>query len=152
MTDIDHHLMAPPFIREAFRLRGPDGAEGVLWDFRIGQPNVTMLTGEVLHSLEHMLNVYSREHSDSVVNAAPMGCRTGFHIVTFGSVDQAAMARLIAGALGTACEATAVPRANTHDCGAAAYHSLDEAQEVAQWLLSRRSEWGGQLRPDHSSS
>lgn len=138
--DLDHRTMVPPFLRESHRLHVPDGPDVAVWDLRVGQPNVTRLPGPVVHSLEHALLVYLRAH-DTIVSAAPMGCGTGFYIITLGTLDFAALSGLVADALRALESASEVPHANTVQCGAAAYHSLTGAQEVARWLLSRRDEW-----------
>ena len=140
--DLDHREMAPPFLRESHRVPTPSGAEVVVWDLRIGQPNVTRLPGRVLHSVEHALIVYLRAASPSIITAAPMGCGTGFYVVTLGHVDFAELSELLADALRELQSATEVPKVSMSECGAAEFHSLAGAQEVARWLLSRRGEWG----------
>jgi S-ribosylhomocysteine lyase len=145
--DLDHRTMAPPFIRESHRVSSPQGTDVVVWDLRLGQPNITRIPGRVLHSVEHALIVYLRRDSPCVITAAPMGCGTGFYIVALGSVDFTEMSRLVSGALHSLLEAEDVPLANTAQCGAAHHHSLAGAHEVARWLLSRRDDWGNAAHP-----
>ncbi|MFI9741599.1 S-ribosylhomocysteine lyase [Streptomyces sp. NPDC052494] len=144
--DLDHRKMAPPFLRESYRVPIPNGPDVLVWDLRVGQPNVTRLPDHVVHSVEHALIVYLREHP-SVVTAAPMGCATGFYVVALGTLDFAALADLVADALRRLIDATDVPHRNTEQCGAAEHHSLTGAQEVARWLLSRRDDWAQALHP-----
>lgn len=139
--DLDHRQMAPPFLRESHRVPTPSGTDVAVWDLRVGQPNVTRLPGPVLHSIEHALIVYLRAASPSVVTAAPMGCGTGFYIITLGNVDFAELSGLVADALHELQSAMEVPKANMSECGAAEFHSLAGAQEVARWLLSRCADW-----------
>lgn len=138
--DLDHREMAPPFLREQSRVTGASDTV-IVWDLRIAMPNVSALAGEVLHSLEHMLAVYLRRRNRAVVNVAPLGCRTGLYIVTIGPMAPEDMCALLAATLDDIHGAYEVPLANTTECGAAAYHSLTGAQDVARWLLSRRTEW-----------
>lgn len=144
--DLDHRHMTPPFLRESHRLEVPGGPAVAVWDLRVGQPNVTRLPRNVLHSVEHALITFLREHP-AIVHAAPMGCGTGFYIVTLATLDFPALAPLVADALRRLERATEVPAANTVQCGAAADHSLTGAQEVARWLLSRQDEWAQALHP-----
>ncbi|OKJ78787.1 hypothetical protein AMK30_04750 [Streptomyces sp. CB02460] len=132
--------MTPPSIRETHRASAPDGTV-IVWDLRIGQPNVTRLPGPVLHSIEHALIAYLRRGSPAVIHAAPMGCGTGLYVVTTGALTFEQVAQFVADALEALLRATAVPMADVQQCGAAEYHTLSGAQEVARWLLLRRTEW-----------
>ncbi|MEW5352290.1 S-ribosylhomocysteine lyase [Streptomyces sp. 16-176A] len=146
--DLDHRQMTPPFIRESHRASSPDGTDVVVWDLRVGQPNVTRLASPVLHSVEHALIAYLRRDSPAVIHAAPMGCGTGFYVMTFGGLDFDGIAALVAGALESLLQATAVPMADTTQCGAAEHHSLTGAQEVARWLLRHRADWAQAQDPN----
>ena len=141
MPDIDHALMTPPSLRIAHVQHGTAG-DGYVWDLRIAQPNVSHISMPVIHSIEHFLGSILRESSSRVLVVAPMGCQTGFYIVTLGISDFTEMAELVADGLRSVLEATAVPLANTTQCGWAENHSLAGAKSVARWLLSRRHEWG----------
>ncbi|WP_131769893.1 S-ribosylhomocysteine lyase [Candidatus Protofrankia californiensis] len=145
-TELDHRDMDVPFLRVASRILSASGLDATVWDFRVGQPNVAAVPGPVLHSLEHMLAVYLKERSDSVLNVGVMGCRTGFYIITLGAVDFGKISRLVAQALEAIQAATEVVLANPSECGAAEYHSLAGAQEAARWLLSRRADWAETVR------
>lgn len=140
MADVDHRLMTPPTLRIQSH-RDLDGSRACVWDLRVGQPNVSQLAMPTVHSIEHFLGTYLREASDRVLAVAPMGCQTGFYIVTVGITEFAEMAGLLEAALERVGRATAVPVANSEQCGWAENHSLVGAREVAAWLLHRRDEW-----------
>ena len=141
MADIDHRFMAPPFLRIMEQRQSSHGGETYLWDLRIAQPNVTSIPMSTIHSIEHLLATQLRAASDAVVAVAPMGCQTGFYIVTVDLGDWDKMAMLIIGALQAVLAATEVPLANNVQCGWAQNHNLTGAQEVAAWLLHHSSEW-----------
>ncbi|SFE43453.1 S-ribosylhomocysteine lyase /quorum-sensing autoinducer 2 (AI-2) synthesis protein LuxS [Actinacidiphila alni] len=143
--DLDHRRMTPPFIRESHRARSGE-TDVIVWDLRIGQPNVSRVPAPVMHSMEHALIAYLRRDGPAVIHAAPMGCGTGLYLVTF-VLDFEEIARLVASALESLLRATEVPMADTAQCGAAEHHTLSGAQEVARWLLRHRAEWAQAL--DH---
>jgi S-ribosylhomocysteine lyase len=140
MPDADHRSMTPPFL--ALRESRAVGSGSIqVWDLRVSQPNVAQLSSTVTHSLEHFLAVELRAVSDAVLAVAPMGCRTGFYVITVDLDDEERMTKMLTAALGMIAGAEAVPLANERDCGWAEEHSLVGAQRVAEWLLLRRSEW-----------
>lgn len=127
---MDHREMRPPSL-SLQRQAGPVE----IWDLRIAQPNVSHLSGEAMHSLEHFLGSLLPEQG--ILLAAPMGCRTGFYIVT-ANLSYSEVRAAVLWALEQILVATEVPLANNLECGWAEYHSLTAAQEVAEWLLRRR--------------
>ena len=141
MSDIDHRAMTPPSLRITQQASGPAGDQISTWDLRLAQPNVSHVGMPVVHSIEHFLGTYLRQMADFVILAAPMGCQTGFYVVTVGMNDFDTLERLIASALEAVLEATEVPLANVKQCGWAENHTLVGAQRLAQWLLDRRSTW-----------
>jgi S-ribosylhomocysteine lyase len=141
MPDIDHRLMTPPSLRLTQQVSGPAGDQIFTWDLRLAQPNVSHMDMPVVHSIEHLLGTFLRQLANYVVLAAPMGCQTGFYIVTVGMDDLDTLERLIASALEAVLDATEIPLANAKQCGWAENHTLVGAQRLAQWLLDRRSTW-----------
>src|SRR5690242_682497 len=99
MADIDHRFMTPPSLRIAEQRAGSAGDQVFVWDLRIAQPNVSNVAMPVVHSLEHFLGSYLKGATGSVATVAPMGCQTGFYIVTvnIGTFDE--MASLLEQAL-----------------------------------------------------
>lgn len=128
---MDHRDMTPPSLtlqREAPLVR--------IWDLRLAQPNVSHLPTAAVHSLEHFLGSLLPEFDPRFILAAPMGCQTGFYIVT-ARVERGVVLRAVRGVLHQVQAATEVPLANNVECGWAENHSLRAAQEVAGWLLRR---------------
>ena len=140
MPDIDHEVMTPPSLR-IVRDHPLAGDTAYVWDFRIAQPNVSHLAMPVVHSIEHFFGIGLSAASPKVIHVAPMGCQTGFNIVTVSLDSFEEMPDLVALALRQILDASEVPMANPVDCGWAENHSLVGAQRLSSWLLSRRSEW-----------
>ncbi len=57
------------------------------WDIRMKKPNHgDYLSTGAAHTLEHLFATYARnsQYKDGVVYVGPMGCRTGFYLLTRG--------------------------------------------------------------------
>ena len=57
------------------------------WDIRMKKPNQgDYLTTGAAHTLEHLFATYARNSAvkDGVIYVGPMGCRTGFYLLTRG--------------------------------------------------------------------
>ena len=81
---VDHTTLMP-----GMYLSRRDGAEGEIltWDIRMKQPNKgSYLSPAAAHTLEHLFATYARnsKYSKGVVYVGPMGCLTGFYLVTTG--------------------------------------------------------------------
>lgn len=83
----------------------------------------------------------SRNHTDKVVDISPMGCQTGFYIAMINHDDYDGVLEILEKTLKDVLDATEVPACNEMQCGWAASHSLEGAQELARALLDKRNEW-----------
>lgn len=57
------------------------------WDIRMKKPNQgDYLSTGAAHTLEHLFATYARNsrYQDGVIYVGPMGCRTGFYLLTRG--------------------------------------------------------------------
>ncbi|MDK6806709.1 S-ribosylhomocysteine lyase [Corynebacterium sp. HMSC062E11] len=138
--ELDHRLVAAPYIRVADRTDLGGGVEIIKYDLRFCQPNKEHLGTEALHSVEHMMANFMRNYTDKLIGFAPMGCRTGFYAITNG-MEQDELLRAVDGALNDILNATEVPAANEVQCGWGAHHSLEGAQEAARNFLAAKEEW-----------
>ncbi len=138
--ELDHRLVAAPYIRVADRTDLGGGVEIIKYDLRFCQPNKEHLGTEALHSVEHMMANFMRNYTDKLIGFAPMGCRTGFYAITNG-MEQEELLRAVEGALNDILNATEVPAANEVQCGWGAHHSLEGAQEAARDFLAAKDEW-----------
>ena len=138
--ELDHRLVAAPYIRVADRTDLGGGVEIIKYDLRFCQPNKEHLGTEALHSVEHMMANFMRNYTDKLIGFAPMGCRTGFYAITNG-MEQDELLRAVEGALNDILNATEGPAANEVQCGWGAHHSLEGAQEAARNFLAAKDEW-----------
>ena len=81
---VDHTKLQP-----GMYLSRQDGANGEIltWDIRMKQPNKgSYLSPAAAHTLEHLFATYARnsKYSSGVVYVGPMGCLTGFYLLTTG--------------------------------------------------------------------
>lgn len=139
--NLDHRLVAAPYIRVADTKRLPGGDVITKFDVRFTQPNVAHLDMKAVHSLEHLFAEHSRNHSDKVIDFSPMGCQTGFYLIMQGEPDFEQVAALVEVTLNDILVADAVPAANEVQCGWGANHSLEAAQAVAASFLADRDTW-----------
>lgn len=119
----------------------PSGDTITTFDIRMTEPNRQQpLTGEVLHTIEHLAATYLRNHSEwghRIVYWGPMGCRTGNYLIVKGHlepIDILPLMRMtfefIAGYEGD------IPGATPRDCGNYSYMDLDGARREALRYLN----------------
>ena len=85
---VDHTKMKAPAVRLSKTLSTPKGDTIKVFDLRFCQPNRAMLPEKGLHTLEHMLALFMRQHLEAskgeIIDISPMGCRTGFYLSVIG--------------------------------------------------------------------
>lgn len=138
---LDHTAVAAPYIRVADRLTLSGGGVVTKFDLRFCQPNAGHLPMPAVHSVEHMLAGFLRDHADGVIDISPMGCQTGFYLLTDGERTVAEISPAVAAACEDILAATEVPAANETQCGWAASHSLEGAQAAVADFLAARESW-----------
>ena len=139
--NLDHTKVKAPYVRLACVTDGDFGDKIYKYDLRVCQPNQDHMEMPSLHSLEHLMAELSRNHSDKIVDISPMGCQTGFYIALLNMGDYDEVLQLIENTLKDDLSATEVPACNVVQCGWAASHSLEGAQQIARGLLDKRGEW-----------
>jgi len=139
--NLDHTKVKAPYIRLADVKTGANGDNIHKYDLRICQPNKGHMEMPALHSLEHMMAEHSRNHTQQVVDISPMGCQTGFYIAMINHDDYDEVLNIVEKTLNDVINADEVPACNEMQCGWAASHSLEGAQDLARDLLAKRSEW-----------
>ncbi|PRO65993.1 S-ribosylhomocysteine lyase [Alkalicoccus urumqiensis] len=138
--NLDHTKVDAPYIRLAGKVEGTQDTI-YKYDIRFCQPNKAHMDMPGLHSLEHMMAEFSRNHHDRVVDVSPMGCQTGFYLSLINDDDYEGVLRLVEKTLEDVLQAEEVPACNELQCGWAASHSLEGAQEIARGMLEKRNEW-----------
>lgn len=139
--NLDHTKVKAPYIRLAGVVTGAHGDEIRKYDIRFCQPNKEHMDMPSLHSLEHMMAEFSRNHSEQIVDISPMGCQTGYYLSLVNHHDFDEVLELVEKTLQDVLVATEVPACNEVQCGWAASHNLDGAKDIAKAMLDRRDEW-----------
>ena len=139
--NLDHTKVKAPYVRLACVTDGDFGDKIYKYDLRVCQPNQDHMEMPSLQSLEHLMAELSRNHSDKIVDISPMGCQTGFYIALLNMGDYDEVLQLIENTLKDVLSVTEVPACNVVQCGWAASHSLEGAQQIARGLLDKRGEW-----------
>ena len=139
--NLDHTKVAAQFVRLAGTKVGNNGDEILKYDIRFKQPNKEHMEMPGLHSLEHLMAENIRNHTDQVVDISPMGCQTGFYLSVINHDNFDEILEILEKTLQDVLNATEVPACNEVQCGWAASHSLEGAQEIASEMLAKKDEW-----------
>ncbi len=139
--NLDHTKVKAPYVRLAGIVEGENGDIIRKYDIRFCQPNKDHMEMPSIHSLEHMMAEFSRNHSDKIVDISPMGCQTGYYLSLVNHDDYEDVLNILEKTLKDVLTATEVPACNEVQCGWAASHSLEGAKELAKKMLARRDEW-----------
>lgn len=137
--ELDHTKVRAPYVRLAARYCGAKGDVVSKYDLRLLQPNRAELPTAALHTLEHLLAGYLRDHlAATIVDASPMGCRTGFYLTVLGEPPEAEVAEALRRALVAVTEHDGpIPGCSARECGNYRDHSLPGAQAWAAEILAQ---------------
>lgn len=139
---LDHTKVKAPYVRYIDTQTGPNGDVISNYDLRLVQPNENAIPTGGLHTIEHTIAVLLRERIDGYIDCSPFGCRTGFHLLTWGEHSTEEVARALKEALEfIAYEATwdDVPATTIESCGNYRDHSLFTAKEWCKDILAKAS-------------
>lgn len=107
------------------------------WDLRFKKPNTgDYIEQRALHTIEHLLATILRNGSrrDGIIYFGPMGCRTGFYLLTFG-IEDSDVLPMLREAFADALEFTEIPGSKREECGNYLEHDLEGAKrECAAYL------------------
>ncbi|MCD3219054.1 S-ribosylhomocysteine lyase [Mammaliicoccus sciuri] len=146
--NLDHTIVDAPFVRLAGIKEGQNGDVIHKYDIRFKQPNKEHMEMPALHSLEHLMAENIRNHTDKVVDVSPMGCQTGFYASFINHDDYDDVLAILEATLKDVEQATEVPACNEVQCGWAASHSLEGAQQLATEFLAERVNWKNIFKED----
>ncbi len=111
---VDHtHLMPGMYLSRK------DG-EVLTWDIRMKRPNHgSYLSPACAHTLEHLFATYARNSkwSDHIIYVGPMGCLTGFYLLTTGMTPAEALALTTEAFQWMADYQGEIPGASATECG-----------------------------------
>ena len=132
----NHDLLMP-----GFYLCDKNG-EIYTYDLRFKKPNSgDFLSQKALHSIEHMLATALRNSpvKENIVYFGPMGCRTGFYLLTKNLGFKDTLSALIS-ALNRSLTFDAVPGSEKQQCGNYAEHDLSDAKKQLKDYLNLLTE------------
>lgn len=141
---VDHTRMPAPAVRLAKSMQTPKGDVISVFDLRFCRPNCEILSEKGIHTMEHLIAGFMREHLNNtrveIIDISPMGCRTGFYMSVIGTPSEydvkdaweASMRDIL-----RIHDEKAIPELNIYQCGTAKMHSLKEAQDIAQDVLNK---------------
>lgn len=137
--DLDHTKVRAPYVRRAGRYRGEHGDRVTKFDLRLVQPNRAEIPTAALHTMEHLLAGYLRDRlAATIVDASPMGCRTGFYLTVLGDPSEEDVRAAFEAALhDVAAHEGEVPGCSELSCGNWRDHSLPGARAWARSVLER---------------
>lgn len=138
--NLDHTKVAAPYVRLVGITEGTHD-KVYKYDIRFKQPNKEFMEMPGLHSLEHLMAENIRNHIDNILDIGPMGCQTGFYVSILNNDSYDEILEALEKTLQDVLDATEVPACNEVQCGWAANHSLEGAQEIAKEMLSKKDEW-----------
>lgn len=107
------------------------------WDLRFKKPNGgDYITPKALHTTEHLLATVLRNSSekDNVIYFGPMGCRTGYYLLTVNlSYEQ--VKKLLIESCFIALTLKEIPGNKREECGNYLEHDLESAQkDIKEYL------------------
>lgn len=136
--DLDHTRVSAPYVRLAGVKTTPRGDFVSKYDLRLLQPNQGAIAPPAIHTLEHLLAGYLRDHLADVLDVSPMGCRTGMYMAVIGEPDEAAVLTAFTAALeDTAAHDRPIPGVSELECGNYRDHDLAAARRHAREALDQ---------------
>lgn len=136
---LDHTKVKAPYVRLITEEKGKIGDLISNYDLRLVQPNANAILTAGLHTIEHLLAGLLRDRLDGVIDCSPFGCRTGFHLITWGEHSTTDVAVALKGALediANKIEWKDVQGTDIYSCGNYRDHSLFSAKEWAKKILA----------------
>ncbi len=131
---VDHRGMQPGVY---FRMDNRAGVDILTADVRFFEPNQgRYLTTTEAHTIEHLLATYLRSSAfaDNIVYFGPMGCRTGFYLLTIG-MEEDEVVELLRQVIPMSFTETEVPGAAEERCGNYKDLELTESVETLRQFL-----------------
>lgn len=132
---VDHTTLVPGMYLS--RQDGPQG-EILTWDIRMKRPNQgSYLSPAAAHTLEHLFATCARNSrwKDGVIYVGPMGCLTGFYLVTMGLSPADALALVRECFAFMAAFDGPIPGASEVECGNYRMMDLAAARAEASAML-----------------
>ena len=125
--EVDHTVLKPGI----YLSRVDHGVR--TYDIRVTVPNKEFLPNPAMHTVEHLFAVHARNGAmgDHIIYFGPMGCRTGFYLLTLGMTDGEAVDLIRETFAFIASYEGSVPGTSEKECGNYREHDLVAAKEIA---------------------
>ena len=107
------------------------------FDLRFKKPNAgDYITPKALHTIEHLMATVLRNsrEKENIVYFGPMGCRTGFYLLT-QNLNYDAVHALLKECVATALTLEEIPGSKREECGNYLEHDLPDAKRELQAYL-----------------
>ena len=115
--------------------------DAVTYDVRMVKPNGGVyVSNPSLHTIEHLFATFARnsKFSDKIIYVGPMGCRTGFYLITRDTMSGAEAIQLVKDAYRFISEyQDQIPGCTEIECGNYLEHDLDSARKDVLPLLEK---------------
>lgn len=137
MERIQSFCVDHDYITEGVYISRIDG-DITTFDMRTRRPNAGEYMDNItMHSLEHMFATYIRnsEIGDSVIYFGPMGCRTGFYLLTRDVAPTRVLSEIIKALEKITAHEGEVFGATRKECGNYLELSIDAARREAERFL-----------------
>lgn len=137
---MDHTKVKAPYVRLITEETGQKGDVISNYDLRLVQPNQNAIPTAGLHTIEHLLAGLLRDRLDGVIDCSPFGCRTGFHLITWGKHSTTEVAKALKGSLeeiANDIQWKDVQGTDKYSCGNYRDHSLFSAKEWSKDILAK---------------
>lgn len=135
---INHDILEP-----GLYLSRVDG-DVFTYDLRFVRPNTPpFMEQAAMHTLEHLFATIARngDRSDNVIYFGPMGCRTGFYLLTRGLRHSEVIDLVVTTINRCASWSDEIPGAQKIQCGNWLEHDLDGAKALAAGYAGVISRW-----------
>ncbi len=117
----------------------------VTYDVRMKKPNGgDYFAMSAAHTLEHLFATYARnsEHGDKIVYVGPMGCRTGFYLLTRDSLSHSEAIELVKASMAFARDFEGdIPGSKKEECGNYLDHDLQGAKALGGEMAEVLKNW-----------
>lgn len=139
---LNHDMVVAPYVRMAGVKDLKGGGKVIKYDVRFKQPNVDFLPSATVHTIEHALATALRDITDGVIDISPMGCQTGFYVITDSDVigSREAFLSILLESMESVLEMEHVPGATRVECGYFSNHNLPAAKTALREFLSTSEE------------
>lgn len=121
----------------------------VTYDVRMVKPNGGVyISNPSLHTIEHLFATYARNSrfSDSIVYVGPMGCRTGFYLLTRDNMSGEDAVGLVRDAYRFIADFQGeIPGCTVEECGNYLEHDLESARKDVLPLLNRLENYTAEM-------